>query len=400
MKHFGFFFLSGIFLLSGCNSTSTVKPKYCDNTFVLSGYGQKIFLFEHQEKGVNFHLLQKYNGGIDAFYDCKHNTVVAYKFHKVSGSNNTEGIVEFNVDNDNRKELYPMKEGYNGLLARYKNGFLFATAKLRRGLADRQKLGCIPNSNVLMDKSGTKWYKYTNAHFFDLDQKKITRTYPFDLWDNAELIGDELYTFFGNFVKVNLKTGKEECLLKDDKIEPPINSNIHTRVIPKKTVRLYVGGTLYVITSFASWDTARNRTNKKLIHFNKGAIYKIANKKIVYVAQLPFDDVVYANSPDKKSLYIFTKSRKVMKFDLQRNKLIEVYNINVDLSGEYELGTVGFTNSVFVLTFQKGSYRDTYVVTANKDFSKYGKPYRIPIGGADVTSQATVQTSYRRTNNL
>lgn len=406
-------------LLVGCSSkTNTIKiVQKCENTFVLSGNGNKILLFEHENNSTKFSLLKSFNHGEDAFYDCKRNVIVAIQ-NKYKKKGLDEGVITFNLKNNSEK-LYKTYEGFNGIVARYKNGFIYSTASIKNGIVDNKKYGYIPkekifnkrfvsdpnylkhggNQQIYNDyKNGKLWYHYTEDKFFDLDKNKITTTYPFGMWSKSEIINDNLYVYADSFLKINLKTKKSVNLWNasiEDK-EP----NVKKLKLPKVSVRLFVNGVYYIITSSKSWDIATSRTNIKAVKFKRGAIYQIKDKKLSFVTMLPFDDIVYANSPDKQNLYIFTKSRKVIKYNIQENRIVETYKLNVNLDKKFELATVGFTNDNFIISFQEDRYSNAYIVLADKKFTKFSKPYNIKMGGMNISTEKSIHTNHMRVNNL
>lgn len=408
-----------LLLLSGCTSkVDTVKVvQKCENTFVLSGYGSKIMLFEHKNNSEEFNLLKTYNSGQNAFYDCKRNIIVAIQ-NKNKKKNLDEGIVTFDISNDSKK-LYKTNEGFNGIVAKYKNGFIYSTNKTKQSMVDNGKFGYIPRSKIfskefildsknkqtinpikLQDyKNGNEWYYYTEDKLFDLDKNHITMTYPFGMWKISEIIGDNIYVFAGDFLKINLKTKKSINLWNTNNNDQRQN-NVKELKLPRKRVGLFVNGIYYIITSSKSWDTATSRSNTKAVQFKKGAIYNIKDNKVSFVSKLPFEDIVYANSPDKKNLYIFTKSRKVIKYNIEQNKIIDTFTIDINLDNKFELSTVGFTKNNFILSFEEDRYRNSYIILVNKSFTKLSKPYNIKMGGIDISTEESIHTNHLRVNNL
>ncbi len=405
-------------LLVGCsNKTNTIKiVQKCENTFVLSGYGNKILLFEHENNSTKFNLLKSFNHGKNAFYDCKRNIIVAIQ-NKNKKERLDEGIITFNLKNNSEK-LYKTNEGFNGIVAKYKNGFIYSTASVKNAIVDNKKYGYIPKNNIFPEKyildpinekqidkikirdykNGKQWYHYTEDKFFDLDKNKITTTYPFGMWSKSEIINDNLYVYADSFLKINLKT-KKSVNLWDASIEDK-ELNIKELKLPKKTVRLFVNGIYYIITSSKSWDTATSRTSTRAVKFKKGAIYQIKDKKLSFVKKLPQDDIVYANSLDKQNLYIFTKSRKVIKYNIEQNKIIDTFTIDINLDKKFELSTVGFTNDNFILSFTEDRYRNAYIIVANRNFTKFSKPYNIRMSGIDISTEKSIHTNHMRVNNL
>lgn len=404
------------FLIIGCsNKTNTVKiVQKCENTFVLSGYGNKILLFEHENNSIKFNLLKSLNFGKNAFYDCKRNIIVATQ-NKNKKQN--EGIITFDINN-NSKKLYKTNEGFNGIVAKYKNGFIYSTASVKNAIVDNKKYGYIPKNNIFSKKyilnpinkdqvdkvkirdyqNGKLWYHYTEDKFFDLDENKITVTYPFGMWAKSEIIDDNLYVYADSFLKIDLNTHKAINLLKTQISKN--DTNIKQLALPKMTTRLFINGIYYIITSSKSWDTAISRTDIQAVKFKKGAIYQIKDKKLSFVKKLPLEDIVYANSPDKKHLYIFTKSKKVIQYNIKENKIINTFIIDINLDEKFELSTVGFTNNNFILSFQDDKYKNAYIVLSDRNFIKFSKPYNIKMGGINISTEKSIHTNYMRVNNL
>ena len=147
-------------------------------------------------------------------------------------------------------------------------------------------------------------------------------------------------------------------------------------------------------------EFGHDRYDTKAVKFKKGAIYQIKDKKPSFVTMLPFDDIVYANSPDKKHLYIFTKSRKVIKYNIKQNKVTKIYKIDVKLDKKFELSTVGFTEDNFIISFEEDRYKNAYILLSNINFTKFSKPYNIKMGGIDIATEKSIHTNYMRVNNL
>ncbi len=411
------FILISLFLI-GCTNKSNnlMTTQKCENTFVLSGYGKQIMFFEHKNNSVKFNLIKTYIGGNNAFYDCKRNLIIALQ-KKNNKKNIKEGILVFDITN-NSKKLYETNSGFNGIIARYKNGFIYSTSNTKQNRVNSKKYGYIPKSKIfsknfilniknkqyinpqkLRDyQNGKRWYYYTEDKYFNLDTKKITITYPFGMWKISEIINNDLYVFAGELLKIHLKNKKAISLWNTEKYK--LNNNIKKLKLPKRSVRLFVNGVYYTITSSKSWDIATSRNNTKAVKFKRGAIYQIKDKKLSFVTILPFDDIVYANSPDKKHLYIFTKSRKVIKYNIKQNKIVKIYKIDIDLDKKFKLATVGFTEDNFIISFEEDRYNNAYIVLANKNFTKFSKPYNIKLGGIDIATEKSIHTNYTRVNNL
>jgi hypothetical protein len=400
MGYFAIFVFT-LFLISagGCSGKQGQLSHIneCNNTFVVSAMdGYRVFLFEHRPHDVAFRLIGEYSNGSSAFYSCEdHCLVMLQEAEK-------EGIKTIDILN-NKQTVYETKSGFNGIVARGPDWFLYSTAAIRQARADVDKLGYIPPDNISplsLSKSGKQKslaYFYTEDRMFDLKKHRVVRTYPFGMWRLSELIGDDLYVFAGDFIRVNLKTGKAERLWDhQDEAAQKENGSYY---LPQMSVQLFVNGVLYVVTSSESWDTVTKTGQKKSLKFKKGSLYKVENKHLSFVTKLPMDDIVYANSPDKKFLYIFTKSRKVIQYDIERNATKHIYNIPVDLNATYELGTVGFTNDNFIMAFEDDEYMDGYIVVTDRNFTRLGKPYRLDIGGIDISTEKSIHTnSYRRIN--
>ena len=410
-------FLSIVWVfLAGCtpasnhhNFPNTAKVNHCENTFVLSGYGESIMLFEHEVNSTQFQLLRWYDNGTDAFYDCQSNQIISL----LEGGNNsgiTEGIRFFDLK-DNHRTIVKTHEGFNRVVARYKRGFIYSAAKIKLARVNTQKYGCIPKENIIPKddvighenewppemvsdyKQGKLWYNYVDNYLFDIDSRKKAKNYPYGLMtSDSERIGKDLYvSVSGGFLKIDLDRTYAENFYSADMVSDPSSGK---RILPRGSVGMFVKGIYYLIVASNGGDTRR------LEDYKKGGLYQIKDKKISYLTKLPFDDIVYANSPDKKYLYIFTKSRKVMKYDIEHNTTVATYTIPVDIDPKYVLGTVGFTKDNFILTFQEPGWAHAYVVVANRDFSKISQPYYIEMAGISVTTQQSVQTNHDRVNDI
>jgi hypothetical protein len=403
-------------LLVGCsNKTNTVNiVQKCENTFVLSGYGYEILLFEHEDNSTKFNLLKSFNHGKNAFYDCKRNIIVAIQ-NKNKKQN--EGIITFNLSN-NTKKLYKTNEGFNGIVAKYKNGFIYSTASVKNAIVDEAKYGCIPKENIFLEtyildpknknfidkqqiidyKNGKLWYHYVDNYFFDLDRQKISKNYPYGMIHTGEIINNILFSeTYGGYLEINLDKVYSKDFYSSNIIFDKSTMNL---LLPKNSIRLFVNGIYYIITSSKSWDTATSRTNTKAVKFKRGAIYQIHNKKLSFVITLPFDDIVYVNSPNKKYLYIFTKSRKVIKYNIKQNKIIHISKLKIKLDKKFELSTVGFTEDNFIISFEEDRYKNAYIVLSDRNFIKFSKPYNIKMGGINISTEKSIHTNYMRVNNL
>ena len=413
MKHAALF--AGILslFLSGCNSTgnhhnfpNTAKVTQCDNTFVLSGFGESVMLFEHETNGTDFKLLRWYDddAGKDAFYDCQTNQIISIMEGSRYTSEITEGIRFYDLK-DNHRIIIKTHEGFNYVVTRYKRGFIYSTAGGGSAKVDTDKYGYIPfqnqyckggNEELWLKEGrcvgGELYYYYVESKLFSIDEKKVIDTYPFDLYGLAELIGDDLYVDGGDYIKINLKTKRVTSLWNGQEKHYDYGTGL-----PGSRVMLPVNGIYYFLTNTESWDTDTDpdsmTSGTELRHFKKGALYQFKDKEIAFVAKLPLEDIVYANSPDKKHLYIFTKSRKVMKYDLKNNALVATYTIDTPINPKYHLSTVGFTKDNFILTFEEPGWAHAYVVVANRDFSQISKPYYIEMGGIGVATEQSIYTN-------
>jgi len=387
-------------LITGCTGKKNIPE--CKNTFVVSGDGYRVSFFEHDTNNVSFHLIGEYLEGTDAFYSCNEQSLVMFQENEKE-----EGIKVVDIKTGKQK-LYETNEGFNGVIARKDNWFLYSTSLMKKNKLNLKLTGHIPkykifnnsekNNNKKYVDSNSKYYAFTEDKMFSLNEHKVIKTYPFGMWPISELVGHTLYVYIGDYVKINIETGKAEKLwIQSNDNNTSINYKDH--ILPKQDVELFVNGVLYIITSSQSYGVHDNENNEIAVKFERGAIYKLENGKLSHVTKLPFNDIVYANSPDKKYLYIFTKSRKVIKFNIDDNLIDKTYDINIDLNSTYELGTVGFTNENFILTFEDDEYMDGYIVVTDRNFSRYSKPYRLDIGGIDVSTEKSIHTnSYRKVN--
>ncbi|MCB4750462.1 MAG: hypothetical protein LGB55_03245 [Sulfurovum sp.] len=393
--------LISLLLIGHAAKTDTSKiVQKCENTFVLSGYGNQIMLFEHKDNSTKFNLLKIYHQGNNAFYDCKRNIIIALQNKK---RRLKEGILIYNISNNSQK-LYETNSGFNGIIAKYKDGFIYSTSKTKLNKVNNNQFGYIPKNKIfsksliLNSKNNELWYHYTEDRFFDLNKRSVIKTYPFGMWKISEIINHDLYVYAGDFLKINLINKKATNLWSID--HHMLKQNTKELKLPKARVGLFVNGVYFIITSSKSWDTVTNRNNTKAVKFKKGAIYQIKNQKLSFTTLLPFDDIVYANSPDKKYLYIFTKSRKVIKYNIKKNKIVQIYKLNIHLDQKFELATVGFTDDNFIISFEEDRYRNAYIVLANKNFTHFSKPYNIRMGGIDIATQQSIHTNHMRVNNL
>ena len=164
-----------LFYIQGCFKIKQPNIiKNCNNTFVLSGYGNQIMLFEHQNSSTDFKLLKsyspkKYIGYIDAFYDCKRDILVALQ---TSRRTNKQGLITFDIKNYKRK-LYKTDEFFNGIIGLYKNGFIYTTAKIQHGVVDTKRYGAITKSNIVSRDHVFKFDDNSSQRYKDYKKGKL-----------------------------------------------------------------------------------------------------------------------------------------------------------------------------------------------------------------------------------
>jgi len=115
---------------------------------------------------------------------------------------------------------------------------------------------------------------------------------------------------------------------------------------------------------------------------------------------LPIGDIVYMNSPDRKNIYLFTKSRKVIKYNIKQQKVLFVRTIKADIDPSYVLTVVGYTKTDFIYEFNNLDGVDSYVVVGDQDITKIGTPKAVEITHSTITTEQTVSTNVHRTNFL
>jgi len=380
-KHLGFGTVVTLaaMILHGCSQTTTVtnpttQVKHCENTFVVSGYGYETALYEHEEGGVNFWKLRTYkDDGNDAFFDCKRNLMVSIKEGGNAVPLAQEGIIMEDIT-DNTRSLFHTEEGFNSIVARYKNGFIYSTAKLK-GRKVSEQCGFVDSHDLSPDG---REYSYVSSYYFDLDQRKKADEYKLGMWMIGSITGDEIY--LSPHYKYNLKTKCSGNLWPKqliggedpDKFSPMIG----------------------VISRDAYYDTTSSIGNNHITVPAHGQIYKVKDRIAYPLVEFPDKDIIYMVIPDDKHLYAFTRSRKAYEYDLEQNKTTAVYTLDINLSTEYELGVIGYTRDNFILTFEHENDLASAIIVTDRNFSKFSRPQIIHDAGLRVSSEQTIATDH------
>jgi hypothetical protein len=393
--------IAALSLLSGCTPGSkdtnpTTQVKHCENTFVVSGYGYETALYEHEESGVNFWKLRTLDdeAGNGAFYDCQNNIIVTFL---ESRQIDKHGIHIYNLD-DNTMKVYKKPVGFNAFLYRKNNGIVFASAKVESHalseLKQKYRGYTIPDKYLYTENNVT-YYNGVNDYYFDFKTHNYSIEHIINLYDNCEKNNDILYADieYNDLIKLNLKTNMVESLWPQEN-RPTLDKNSY--LFPANSVSLFVNGVNYILPTKWGWDYEDDNGRRLYKRYKAGYLYAIENQYLSKLIKLPFQDIRYVVSPDKKKLYIFSASRKVVRYDIDNNVIDAEYKINIDLSREYVISTVGYTDHNFILSFMSNKYRESVIVVSDKAFQNYSKFTHFNDSGISITTEKTIQTTSSR----
>lgn len=394
---------SGLTVLSACtqNSNEKLTVNNCDNVFVVSD-NHNIFLFEHESDNVDFHLLKKHTNSwnTDAFFDCKRNIIVSPYSAKGEG-----GITIFNLSN-NKSTDYIIDDDVNGQLGLYKSGVLLST-KLRHHTKIDKNSGYVspwsiinkyrilknpenyPEEMVNDYKKGEFWKRFTYTHLFDLDTKKIVKSYKQTPYF-GQVINGKIYAGFHDFIgTMDLENGFVEKIIGWEKTYNQDGTHISMPTMP---VRVFVDKKPYIIPSHKSWDFKDRSGQQKLKKFKTNIIYQAENGKLVEVVTLPFDDAAYAVAV-QYDMFVFNRSAKnIAKFNTQTNKLTE-YNLALPaVTEEYYINSVGFTKDNFILSFSDEDRTKGLIFITNKNFTEISPAYKVPMNRMGVATSQGIQS--------
>lgn len=403
MRQYSIFFI--VIFITACSQHRDL-PKSCENTFVLSDFHDHTVLLEHGN-GEEMGLKVFYEGefGDYSYYDCNHSSLVALQ------DTNKGYIVTYNLTNGTKikKAIAGKGEGYNVLIARYKNGFIYSSSLFKRGAITKDLGYVTPNNKVTENfynkfsenkDSNNSEYIYIDNYLVDPFKEKVIDHYPVGMMVDGEIVGEKLYVeTMSVFAIVDLKSKKSEPLFPKETIKYPIPSN---------APRIFINGRYYFATTVNSWNhqddsksTSRDSIKKDLIGYKKSSLYVLEKgSSPQFVADLPHDDITYLIGSGTKDLHLFTKSRKAIHVDLNTKTVLSVNEIPVDIDYKYELGTVGYTKKYFIVSFTYPSYADTYIVICDKKFQKCGEPKQFNVTTPDITSQQTVISNSDRVNHI
>lgn len=365
-----YLFLLLVLFAGGCqNNPARTAIKDCRNTFVVSGF-DTIYLFEHEKERSDFSLIRSFKNysNSQASYYCGSDYLVS-SFAFKGADQNQGGLSLFNVATGASEDI-DIKENAEGFI-RYKNGILLET-RLLQGQPIDPTLGYLtpgelqnridPGRGMGM---GEPFHLFTYLHFFDLEQKRITRSYregsTFQRW----IRGDTMIALQkGAFVKIDLATGRREPLYE-----------VGAKGLPSGVAAL-VGEQLYYVTGPHSWNAGEDRHHKRLVGYEHNAIYKLVNGEFVKEFAIPYPDPVYIATPNERDIYVFTQeSRKVIRYDTVTKRAAEY---DFDNQGK-SIEAVGYTDTHLVIVTQtRPGYIGGAVIVATQDFSDVSKPYDLP----------------------
>ena len=380
--------------LTACNSTSIHHAKVnnsaeavqqCDHTFMVTSNGDAL-LFEHDAKGMGYHLLRKLDLLDDPFYDCKRNQVVGIESHATSTSyfspNYVNGVTSYDLGTNTytfhtASDMLPasvQKGWFSSLIrARYPHGFL----------VDVDYHG----------EYGSGITEDSNLSYVNLDTMKIEHIYSQkgSFSRDNELVSDTLYTH--DFHKIDLAKDTQTNLYPEAK-----NSRY---LQPENSIHFSINGTYYLITADVSYNATDHEENATLMRYQKGMLYRVDTDGLTPLLALPSQDIVYANSPDKKNIYIFTLSRKVYRYNIAQNEITQTSTLPVTLDDSYHLQTVGYTANRFVLLFNSSTDKESYtgdqtLILTDDNFTQASTPWPTEMMDADIHTEASIATADER----
>lgn len=351
-----------LFLAGGCrNVPPQPLVKDCNNTFVVSAF-DNIYLFEHGPHSSSFRLIRPFDNysNEQASYYCGSDDVIS-SFAFKGADQNHGGLSLLNVRTGKGEDI-GMKENAVDF-ARYRNGILLQT-RLLQGQPFDPALGYLsPGERRQRPHTGEPFHLFTWMHFFDLDKKRVTRSYRQGNTFQSWIRGDDMYALQeGAFVKIDLVSGRRELLHE-------------ARGLPGG-VAVMAGRQIYYVTGPHSWNAGEDRQHKRLIGYEANTVYKLVNGGFVKEFTLPYADPVYVVVPNERDIYVFTKnSRKVVRYDTAAKKATEY---DFDTHGK-SIEAVGYTDSrLIIVTDIRPGYVGGAVIVANLDFSDISKPYELP----------------------
>lgn len=375
-------------LTSGCakqdlSTAATISS--CDNTFVVSA-DKWIKLFEHEPGGVNIKLVRDISvpeGGVGgANFICGRNEIISdYDFRQDTRGLQDHGIEIHKLDGG--MEHYQFKEGAS-LALPYRNGVLFHTMLLHKEPID-PSLGFLTMHEQATDTpltaggyvfGGAKdsaqatHHVFTWTHFFDLDQRKVTRSYRQDATAGEWLEGDTLILRSAALMSVDLKTGRRTAIYEFD----PARDRVPHNEMPI----LRIAGKFYSVTSsrVGKVDGFPPDFPRK---FRKCTIYALENGEWRKRVRLPYSDITYV-ADQGEFIYVFTRaSGKVLRYDTKSNKLDE---IAFDTGGKAVIAA-SYTKDNFVLVLgvttrppeRHGQYHTmASMMVVSNDFQQRSQP--------------------------
>lgn len=384
----------------------------CGNSFVISD-SKQIFLFEHDSDIEKYNLLKKLknksNNG--AFFDCKRNIIVSpYGYKGVK--NNKGGVTIFDLTTNKMRD-YEIYDGVNGQLGRYKNGVLLSTMLIHRAKINSEE-GYVPpktvlDKNMIFDnpkrfpqevvedyKHGRIWKLFEYMHLFDLDKKRIIKSYKQNA-DYGRIIEGKIYVELIDAVGIIDLENKFRIKLLERKTE--YNNNEVRLSVPANTIGVFVNKEYYLITTDRSWDFATSRNQRVSKKYKNNTIYKIVDEKLIELAVLPFNHIAYSVAVGVDIFMFSNNAKNIAKFNTLTNKITKYKILLPSVSKEYTIDSVGYTKNGFILAMSiKGTTKGLIFLT-NKSFSKISAVYAVPMSNISITTNEDIQTTnYRAVN--
>lgn len=365
----------------------------CDNSFVVAGnYGIK--LFEHELGSVTTRLVRDISvpkGGAEAYYLCGRKEIVSvYANRGAAGGQQDQGIEIYTPDG--RMENFRFEEGAGNLIP-YRDGLLFDTWLLHKepinsdvGFLSRHEQAAntalTAGSYVFGDAKGKApiptHHVFTWMHFFDLNQRKVIRSYRRDISFGDWLVGDTLTSFGSTVVSMDLITGRRTGILEPSE---PIRNQI--KFDSRGGVFLRTNDQMYAV---ASASVVRHsierlgRPRERLLLPLGVAPSKPSQCKCMTVYEmdetggftrekirLPYDDISYALDKGE-FIYLFTRaSGKVLRYNTRTNKFEE---IPFDTGGKAVIAAT-YTVENFVLVLAQATPTQTKAIEERVNYNTF-----------------------------
>ena len=359
----------------------------CANTFVVSG-SRKIYLFEHRPYGVEFKQLADFDdwAPLSAYLDCDANRIIA-PYGARKGDRNNAGVAIIDLATGVKSEYPLVSKGIQGIPIKYRNGILLGTTLLQRG-ETAPSFGYMAPGERYTDKSGENYRIYTPTVFFDLNKLQFTREFDIDI--GYAVLADGVLTAKqrGAITAIDLQNKTTEVLFES----PAPNDSDNPVKLPMYHLNVFVDGNYYMVLNSRSY----NKANFGLSGYQSNGIYQLVDGSVVKLANIPYEDSTYLLGIENK-LYIFTSSFKAIEFDIRSKSMLE-YDFSSAISeGEYQIESVGYTNSNFIIAMgNRQRDQSSKVLLVSRDFKQISAPYNLDLRLISITTNLAIDTADTR----